>query len=164
MLFQGRLYKFYQRDYKNSKNSKTKNIRKSNIDWSTKVHTNWAGFMVSLENKSEYADFLSSEIKLQSYEKEVVYRGTGSVVFQEISLMLVNSAQIRKSDTRLILHAIVSNYKYIVISSRDTDDLTLLLTHLHKTNCKELWINTETSQNVYSCTWDSKVYICAKMY
>ena len=48
------------------------------------------------ENKSEYADFLSSEIKLQSYEKEVVYRGTGSVVFQEISLMLVNSAQIRK--------------------------------------------------------------------
>ena len=102
------------------------------------MYTNWAGFMVSLENKSEYADFLSSEIKLQSYEKEVVYRGTGSVVFQEISLMLVNSAQIRKSDTRLILHAIVSNYKYIVISSRDTDDLTLLLTHLHKTNCKEL--------------------------
>ena len=90
------------------------------------------------ENKSEYADFLSSEIKLQSYEKEVVYRGTGSVVFQEISLMLVNSAQIRKSDTRLILHAIASNYKYIVISSRDTDDLTLLLTHLHKTNCNEL--------------------------
>ena len=107
------------------------------------MHTNWAGFMASPENKSEYADFLSSEIKLQSYEKEVVYRGTGSVVFQEISLMLVNSAQIRKSDTRLILHAIVSNYKYTV-SSRDIDFLVLLVSHFHKTNCKELWMNAGT--------------------
>ena len=52
----------------------------------------------------------------------------------------------KEADTRLILHAIVSNYKYIVVSSRDTDVLVLLVSHFHKTNCNELWMNAGTQK------------------
>ena len=124
-------------------------IRKSNIDRSVKLPTNWSGYMASPENKSEYADFLSNEIKLRSYEKEIVTSG-GFKDEQEVWSSRNNpdvsqlSSNHEEADTRLILHAIVSNYKYIVISSRDTDVLVLLLSHFHKTNCKELWMNAGT--------------------
>ena len=121
-------------------------IRKSNIDRSVKLPTNWSGYMASPENKSEYADFLSKEIKLRSYEKEVVTSGGFKDELEvwssrnnpDVSQLSSNHEE---ADTRLILHAIVCNYKYIVISSRDTDVLVLLLSHFHKTNCKELWMN-----------------------
>ena len=114
-------------------------IRKSNIDRSVKLPTNWSGYMASPENKSEYADFLSNEIKHRSYEKEIVTSG-GFKDEQEVWSSRNNpgvsqlSSNHEEADTRLILHAIVSNYKYIVISSRDTDVLVLLLSHFHKTN------------------------------
>ena len=56
------------------------------------------------------------------------------------------SSNYEEAGTRLILHAIVSNYKYIVISSRDTDVLVLLLSHFHKTNFKELLMHARTSK------------------
>ena len=124
-------------------------IRKSNIDRSVKLPTNWSGYMASPENKSEYADFLSNEIKLRSYEKEIVTSG-GFKDEQEVWSSRNNpdvsqlSSNHEEADTRLILHAIVSNYKYIVISSRDTNVLVLLLSHFYKTNCKELWMNAGT--------------------
>ena len=81
--------------------------------------------MASPENKSEYADFLSNEIKFRSYEKEVVtFGGFKDEQEQEVCSSRNNpdisqlSSNHEEADTRLILHAIVSNYKYIVISWR----------------------------------------------
>ena len=108
--------------------------------------TNWSGYMASPENKSEYADFLSNEIRLRSYEKEVVTSG-GFKDELEVWSSRNNtdacqlSSNHEEADTRLILHAINSNYKHIVVSSRDTDVLVLLVSHFHKTNCNELWMN-----------------------
>ena len=133
-------------------------IRKSNIDQSIKLPTNWSGYMASPENKPEYATFLSNEIKLQSYEKEVVTSGGFTDELKVWSSRNnSNASQLssnhEEADTRLIHHAIVSNYKYIAISSRDTDVLLLLLSHFHKINCTELWRKSGTPKTqVYSCT------------
>ena len=51
-----------------------------------------------------------------------------------------------EADTRIILHAINSNYQHIVVSSRDTDVLVLLASHFHKTNCTELWVMVGTTK------------------
>ena len=133
-------------------------IRKSNIDRSVKLPTNWSGYMASPENKSEYATFQSNEIKVQSYEKEVVTSGGFTDELKVWSSRNNSdasqlSSNHEEADTRLIHHAIVSNYKYIAISSRDIDVLVLLLSHFHKINCTELWRKSGTPKTqVYSCT------------
>ena len=41
-----------------------------------------------------------------------------------------------EADTRIILHAISSKQESIVVSSRDTDVLVLLVSHFERINCK----------------------------
>ena len=57
------------------------------------------------------------------------------------------SSNLEEADTRLILHAIACEKKCIVVSSRDTDVLVLLVSHFHRINCNELWMSTGTQKN-----------------
>ena len=51
------------------------------------------------------------------------------------------------ADTRLILHAINCKQKYIIVQSKDTDVLVLLISLFYKINCIELWMKAGTKKN-----------------
>ena len=90
-----------------------------------------------LENVWLCRDFLSTEPKKNpSYAKEIITSG-GFKDKLEVWASHDNtdvsefSSTHKEADTRIILHAISWIYKYIVVSSRDTDVLVLLVTHFH---------------------------------
>ena len=131
---------------------KQKAIRKLIDSRSVTLPHDWANFLASSENKSDYANFLSTEIKRQSqYDKEIVTAGGfknelevwASRDIENISELCSTQEE---ADTRLILHAINCNFKYIVVSSRDTDVLILLVSHFHRMNCIELWMMCGTQK------------------
>ena len=123
-----------------------KPIIKSDINRSVKIPTNWSGYMASPENKSEYSDFLSNQLTLRTYKKEIVTSGGFKDELKVWSSMIIDHSQLssnqEEADTRLILHAIACGKKCIVVSSRDTDVLVLLVSHFHRINCNELWMST----------------------
>ena len=51
-----------------------------------------------------------------------------------------------EGDTRLILHAMNCKLKTVVVSSKDTDVLVLLLAHFQHMQCEQLWMMSETVQ------------------
>ena len=57
-----------------------------------------------------------------------------------------------KADMRLILHCVNIESDSLVVSSRDTDVLVLLIAHYSKMNCNQLWMKSGTAKkaNVYS--------------
>ena len=134
-----------------SKNQKA--IRKKNIDRGVPLPQNWSNFMACSENKSEYANFLSVELKRQApYEKQIV---TSAGFDNELEVWSSNdtvdtsqlSSTQEEADTRIVLHAINSGFKYIVVSCKDTDVLVLLASHFHRINCiEELWMKTGTQK------------------
>ena len=50
-----------------------------------------------------------------------------------------------EADTRLVLHAIHSQFNTVVVSSRDTDVLLLLVSHFRCMQCEHLWMMSGTS-------------------
>ena len=112
--------------------------------------------MACSENKSEYANFLSVELKRQApYEKQIV---TSAGFDNELEVWSSNdtvdtsqlSSTQEEADTRIVLHAINSGFKYIVVSCKDTDVLVLLASHFHGINCiEELWMKTGTQKSLY---------------
>ncbi|CAL4257487.1 unnamed protein product, partial [Meganyctiphanes norvegica] len=115
---------------------------------------NWSNYMALPENKSEYENFLSTQLKLCAPPNIEIVLAGGFTDELEVwsSKDTTNTSQLssnqEEADTRLILHAINSNYQYIVVSSRDTDVLVLLAYHFHKTNCTELWMMSGTKKNL----------------
>ena len=51
-----------------------------------------------------------------------------------------------EADTRLVLHAVHSQFHTVVVSSRDTDVLLLLVSHFQRTQCQHLWMKSGTSK------------------
>jgi len=51
-----------------------------------------------------------------------------------------------EADTRTLLHAVNSSCDTVVVSARDTDVFIMLLSHLNKMRCKELWMMAGTSK------------------
>ena len=52
-----------------------------------------------------------------------------------------------ETDTQIVLHAINSGFKYIVVSCKDTDVLVLLASHFQKIDCiEELWMKAGTQK------------------
>ena len=54
-------------------------------------------------------------------------------------------AQHEEADTRMILHCVENHTGKIVVQSRDTDVLALLLGHYHRMTCTQLWLKTGTA-------------------
>jgi uncharacterized LabA/DUF88 family protein len=43
-------------------------------------------------------------------------------------------------DTKLVLHAVHSKFKTVVVYSRDTDVLLILVSHFERMQCEHLWM------------------------
>ena len=83
-------------------------------------------------NKSDNADFLSEQIKLlkETFGKVIVTSGGFKDELEvwsskdNIDITKLSSTH-EEADTRLILHAINCEQKYIIVQSKDTDVLVL---------------------------------------
>ena len=139
----------------NTRSRRTKNqkaIRKMITGRDVPLPENWDNFMACKENKSDYANFLSTELKRQApNDKQIVISGGFKDELEvwssdeTIDTSKLSSTH-EEADTRMVLHAIHSGFKYIVISSKDTDVLVLLASHFHNIYCTELWMIAGTKK------------------
>ena len=51
-----------------------------------------------------------------------------------------------EADTRLVLHAVNANFNTVVVSSRDTDVLLLLVFHSQRMQCQHFWMMSSASK------------------
>ena len=51
-----------------------------------------------------------------------------------------------EADTILVLHAVHSQFHTVIVSSRDTDILILLVSHFQSMQCQHLWMMSGTSK------------------
>ncbi|CAH3018507.1 unnamed protein product [Porites evermanni] len=51
-----------------------------------------------------------------------------------------------EADTRIILHCIHSDAEFLVVACQDTDVFCLLIAHIDKMRCKQLWMKAGTSK------------------
>jgi hypothetical protein len=126
-------------------------IRRSIENRDVPLPVNWRSFLSLDENKADLANFLSEQLCLQApTDKEVIVAG-GFQDEREVrsstgttDLSVLRSTH-EEADTKLVLHAINSHFKSVVVSSRDTDVLLLLLHHFPLVRCEQLWIMTGTT-------------------
>ena len=84
-------------------------------------------------------------------DKEIVVSG-GFTDEQEIKSSKENSdvshlsSTHEEADTRLVLHAVYSQHDIVVVASRDTDVLLLLVSHFSRAYCSELWMLSGSSK------------------
>jgi hypothetical protein len=103
------------------------------------------------ENKADLAYFLSEELFLQVPDNvEIVIAGEFREELEVKSLKAATDLTSLEStreeaDTRLVLHAIHSKFKTVVVSSRDTDVLLILVSHFEYMQCEHLWMMSGTS-------------------
>ena len=139
------------RDHRTSKGQKIRRIVESR---NVKLPANWQNFLNLYENKQNLIQFLTKELlnkaKGLPADKELIIAGgceTPDLVISStyaISKEHLCSTQ-EEADTRIILHAIDAsrNKKLIIVHSKDTDILLLLI--YHKT-ASEVWMNAGTSK------------------
>jgi hypothetical protein len=113
---------------------------------------NWQNFLSLADNKADLAHFLSEQLYLQApADKEILVAGG----FKD-ELMVKSSKDTtdvtpfksthEEADTRLVLHAINSQFNTVVVVSRDTDVLLLLVYHFQRMGCEQLWMMSGTSK------------------
>lgn len=111
----------------------------------------WKNFMALPDNKMDLQKFLSYQLLTRSFGSLVVVAAGGLDDEREAvcSSSSVNLEQIEGSheeaDTRMILHAVNSSYRTVVVSARDTDVLVLLIHHFSRMKCKILWMRAGTA-------------------
>ena len=113
---------------------------------------NWSNCLSVADNKADLAHFLSEELCLQApVDKEMVVAGgfrdelevkssTGAT-----DLGSLKSTH-QEADTRLVLHDVHSHFHTVVVSSRDTDVLLLIVSHFQRMQCQHLWMKSGTSK------------------
>ena len=112
---------------------------------------NWTNFLSLADNKADLAHVLSEELCSQAPDnKEIVvaggFRDELEVRSSKATTYLSNlRANHNEADTRLVLHAVHSQFNTVVVSSRDTDVLVLLVSHFPRVQCNHLWMMSGTS-------------------
>ena len=112
---------------------------------------NWHNFLSLGDNKADLAHFLSVELCSQAPDNEEIVDGGGFKDELEgrssegLNHLTLKSTH-EEADTRLILHAVQSQFKTVVVSSRDTDVLILLISHFQHMQCEHLWMMSGTSK------------------
>ena len=95
---------------------------------------------------------LSEELCLQAPDdKEIIVAGGFK---EEIEVRSSKSttdlspfrATHEEANSRLVLHAVYSKHKTVVVSSRDTDVLVLLVSHFNRMQCESLWMLSGTAK------------------
>ena len=102
--------------------------------------------MALSENKEDLASFFSQQLIAQALSSKiiVVAGGFSSEETVESSCSDVDTASLQarheEADTRIVLHCIEINTDKLVVPSRNTDFLVLLLGHFHRMPCTQLWL------------------------
>ena len=129
-------------------------IRRLVEDRTVKLPSNWSNFMALSENKADLAQLLSEELisNAPGYKEVIVAGGFEdgqevkcSKATVDISCVTQLRCNHEEADTRLVLHALYSTNETVVVSSRDTDVLVLLVAHYPLAKCKKLWMVSGTS-------------------
>ena len=113
---------------------------------------NWTNFLSLPDNKADLAHLLSEELCSQAPDaKEIVVAGGFRDELEvRSSKTTTDLTQLRatheEADTRLVLHAVHSQFHTVVVSSRDTDVLLLLVSHFPRVQCEHLWMMSGTTK------------------
>ena len=111
----------------------------------------WNNFMAHPENKTDLANFLSQQLMLKAPGNKtiVVSGGFNDELKVESSSPEVDTDSLKacheEADTRMILHCMNNQTSSIVIASRDTDVLVLLLAHFHEMPSTRVWLKAGTA-------------------
>lgn len=113
---------------------------------------NWTHFLSLPENKIDLAHLLSEELCSQAPDdKEIVVAGGFKDELEVRSSKTTTDlthlrATHEEADTRLVLHAVHSQCNTVVVSSRDTDVLVILVSHYPRAQCEHLWMMSGTTK------------------
>ena len=113
---------------------------------------NWTNFLSLPDNKVDLAHFLSEELCSQAPDDKdiIVAGGFREELEVRSSKTTTDLSQLRatheEADTRLVLHAVHSRFNTVVVSSRDTDVLVLLVSHFPHVKCEHLWMMSGTTK------------------
>ena len=130
----------------------TRPIRRVVTDTSVTLPSNWSSFISLAENKQDLSELLTNQLILQSPENKIVVVAGG---LRDITSVKSSSPELdvsaleanhEEADIRLVLYCINIESDSIVVSSRDTDVLLLLIAHFSKMKCKKLWMKSGTSK------------------
>ena len=126
-------------------------IRKLVEDRTTPLPHNWSNFPALPENKADLAIFLSKQLLLQAPGNKTIVVSGGFREEQTVKCSNPNvnlhvlEAYHEEADTRMIVHCMHANFNSVVVLSRDTDVLVLLVAHVNEMACVKLWMKAGTS-------------------
>lgn len=112
----------------------------------------WKNFLALEENKADLARFLSQELlQYDFWAVEIVVSGgfTNEEYAQstnpesDISALFATHEE---ADTRVVLHAVLSNADNIVVMARDSDICLLLIHHFQKMTSSKVWMMAGTAK------------------
>lgn len=127
-------------------------IRRAIEDGSVPLPKNWSNFLALEKNKEDLAQFLSDELLAQAPANKIIIAAGG---FKEENTAKCSNSEVditalqgyhEEADTRIVLHCVHSNAKFLVVSSQDTDVLLLFIAHFDKMQCKQLWMRMGSSK------------------
>lgn len=100
------------------------------------------------ENKADLARFLSHQLLLQAPRNKTVVGAGGFADEEHVEASTYHvklEARHEEADARMVLHCTKSHASAIVVASRDTDVLVLLLAHFANFNCEKVWMKSGTA-------------------
>ena len=112
----------------------------------------WRCFLNVPSNKSRLACFLGSAVLRENYDFTVVVSGAFEHAEEvksntpEMDLSPLSAAH-EEADTRLLLHVKHMPQSRIIVYSRDTDVLVLLIYHRERLPARQLWMRTGSNKN-----------------
>ena len=108
--------------------------------------------MALVQNKEDLAELLSEQLLLHTpLRRQLSCQGEhNSEIFKQI-LREDTTAGIthEEADTRIVLHCVHTNTDQVVVSSRDTDVLILLVTRFAYMQCNRLWMKSGAKVPTY---------------
>ncbi|KAL5011200.1 hypothetical protein ScPMuIL_011718, partial [Solemya velum] len=113
---------------------------------------NWANFLSLPENKADLTKLLSEELCLQAPDDQEIVVAGGFKQEQEVrsSKNTTDLTHLRarheEADTRMVLHALNCQSSTVVVSSKDTDVLVLLVSYYPHFQCEHLWMLSGTAK------------------
>ncbi|XP_052128446.1 uncharacterized protein LOC127750548 [Frankliniella occidentalis] len=127
-------------------------IRKAITSRAVPLPKSWSNYVALEENKAELAAFISNEIMSANFlDTTVVVAGGFADELKVAANTEMDCASLQstheEADTRLILHAVNSAHRRVVVSARDTDVFVLLVHHFKRMTCNECYMMAGTAKD-----------------
>ena len=127
-------------------------IRRVIEDGTVPLPRSWSNFLALDENKADLARFLSEKLLAGAPVSKIIIVSGG---FHDEDTVKCSRPNIDvralrgfhdEADTRIILHCIHSDAEFLVVACQETDVFCLLIAHIEKMRCKQLWMKAGTSK------------------